>query len=102
MSGPPPQPPRPAGPRTPPPPPPKPWRPPPKPKPTKTRAEALLSVAELAQSWGVSRQHVYNLIHRGELATVDLGHGRAYTRISATAASEFIAGRSRQARRAAA
>lgn len=35
--------------------------------------KSRLSVAQLADTWGVSRQHVYNLIERGELQAVRIG-----------------------------
>lgn len=53
--------------------------------------EELLPVAEVAQRWRCSKNHVYDLIAKGELRAVNLGTGRAKTRIPASAASEFIA-----------
>lgn len=35
--------------------------------------ERRLSVAQLAQAWGCSRQHVYNLIEEGKLRSVRIG-----------------------------
>jgi hypothetical protein len=77
--------------------------PPPKPKPTKaaTTDLTMYSVATLAEMWGCSRVHIYDLIGTGQLATVQLGTGtRAKTRITATAAAAFIARRSSKGRAA--
>ena len=35
--------------------------------------EPRLSVAQLAKTWGVSRQHVYNLIDGGDLHAIRIG-----------------------------
>src|SRR5665213_2968487 len=35
--------------------------------------EPRLSVAQLARTWGVSRQHVYNLIDKGDLRVLRIG-----------------------------
>lgn len=35
--------------------------------------EQRLSVAQLAQAWGCSRQHIYNLIEEGKLRSVRIG-----------------------------
>lgn len=91
MSQPPPQPPRPAG----PPPPPRPSGPP------RVEAEEMFSVLDLAKLWHCSRDHIYDLVAKGELRTVSIGIGRAKTRIPASAAAEFIAKRSSKGRRAA-
>lgn len=37
------------------------------------KIEPRISVAQLADMWGVSRQHVYNLVTTGELPTVRIG-----------------------------
>lgn len=94
-SAPPKQPPRPAGPRptpSPPPRPSRPIRPAPTPKPSKSQAEAerLYTVAEVAELWSCSRQHVYNLIARGELRRSDIGIRGAETRIPASVLAEFV------------
>lgn len=57
---------------------------------TRRTVEELLPVAEVAQRWRCSKNHVYDLIANGELRAVHLGTGRAKTRISASAAEEFI------------
>lgn len=43
--------------------------------------------------WRCSIDHIYDLIARRELRTVQLGNGRAKTRIPASAVEEFIAAR---------
>jgi excisionase family DNA binding protein len=100
MSRPPAQPPRPAGPSPAPRPTPKPQpKPASQPKP-KNEVEELLPVSELAALWRCSVDHIYDLIARHELRTVQLGTGRAKTRIPASAAAEFIAKRSTKGRAA--
>jgi excisionase family DNA binding protein len=47
------------------------------------------SPAELAEALGVTRQHVHNLIQRGELRAVKVGR---CTRIPATEATRLLAG----------
>lgn len=41
--------------------------------------------------WRCSRKHVYALIAQGLIRTVQIGTGRAKTRIPASAAAEFVA-----------
>jgi excisionase family DNA binding protein len=66
---------------------------------TKPAAEALLPVSEVAELWRCSRQHVYNLISKGQLRTVDTGAARqAKTRIPESALAEFVARRSVKAK----
>ena len=36
--------------------------------------ENRLSVAQLAELWGCSRQHIYNLVARQELAAIRVGN----------------------------
>jgi hypothetical protein len=50
----------------------------------------LYSVRTLAGMWECSVDHIYDLIARRELASTQLGTGRAKTRISAAAAADFI------------
>lgn len=50
---------------------------------------ALFPVSEVAELWRCSEQHIYNLIARGRLRTVQIGNGRAKTRIPASALIEF-------------
>lgn len=66
--------------------------------------EALHTVAELAKAWRCSRNHIYDLIVAGRLRSVDIGIGRAKTRIPQSAIDEFeqAQNRDRKARRAAA
>lgn len=64
---------------------------------TKQTVEELLPVAEVAARWRCSANYVYDLIASGELQAVDFGVGRAKTRITATAAADFIAKRTRRA-----
>lgn len=53
--------------------------------------EPLLSVAKVAELWDCSRQHVYNLIHRGVLTSVQVGeNGSAFTRVPESAAVAYI------------
>lgn len=69
--------------------------PPPRPSgPPKQAAEVLYPVSELAKLWRCSDQHLYNLIARKELHSVQIGIGRAKTRIPASAVAEFVARRS--------
>lgn len=62
-----------------------------------TSATQLLSVIEVADRLRVHRSTVYDLIARGELRCVDLGHGRAKTRIRETDLLRFIDARTRAA-----
>jgi hypothetical protein len=52
-------------------------------------AEDLLTVAELAVKWRVSRNFIYDEIARGCLQKVNLGAGRAKTRIPESIADEY-------------
>lgn len=54
-------------------------------------AEILYPVSEVAELWRCSREHVYDLIRRGKLRTVNLGTGRAKTRIPESALKAFTA-----------
>jgi excisionase family DNA binding protein len=40
------------------------------------KREEMIKVAKLANRWGVSRQHVYNLVDRGELPAFRFGGSR--------------------------
>lgn len=53
-------------------------------------AETLYPVAEVAELWRCSRQHVYNLVRRGKLRTTDLGLDEAKTRIPESALAEYV------------
>lgn len=76
--------------------------PPPRPSgPPKQAAEVLYPVSELAELWRCSDQHLYNLIARKELRSVQIGIGRAKTRIPASAVAEFVARRSSKKAKAA-
>lgn len=57
--------------------------------------EPLLTVAEVAALWRCAKGTVYSLISSGELRSVDLGVGRAKTRVPASAANEFQAAHTR-------
>ena len=83
---------------TPPPPGPTTPSPPPGPK----GAEPLYPVREVALLWFCSEDHVYDLINTGQLGSVQLGIGRAKTRVPASAMAKFIEKRSTPARRRAA
>jgi excisionase family DNA binding protein len=81
-----------------------PTKPEPPPRPTgppRQTAEVLYPVSELAELWRCSDQHIYNLIARRELRSIQLGMGRAKTRIPASAAAEFVARRSSKKAKAA-
>lgn len=56
-------------------------------------AETLYRVAEVAALWRCSREHVYEQIRRGRLRTVNIGTGRARTRVPESALSEFTQAR---------
>jgi len=76
--------------------------PPPKPRPIKAVAagDVMYPVAELAALWRCTPQHIYNLIAAKQLASVQIGLGRAKTRVPASAAAEFVARRAAKARAA--
>ncbi len=59
-------------------------------------AEALLPVSELAALWRCSRDHIYDLIASGELVKVNLGKGRAKTRVPESSANAYIKRNSRK------
>lgn len=50
----------------------------------------LYSAPQLAELWDCSRTHVYELIKKGELPTVDIGIGRPKMRVTAEVAHAFI------------
>jgi predicted DNA-binding protein YlxM (UPF0122 family) len=52
-------------------------------------AEDLYTVAELAVKWRVSKNFVYDEIVRGNLQKVNLGSGRARTRIPESIADQY-------------
>lgn len=53
-------------------------------------AEVLYPVSEVADLWRCSREHVYELIRRGRIRTVNLATGRAKTRIPESALREYL------------
>lgn len=55
----------------------------------------LLSVTEVASLLSCSRDTVERIIDRGELPIVDIGHGRAKTRVRRSALEAWIASRER-------
>lgn len=57
----------------------------------------LLTVAETAQRLRCCRNTVYAFIARGELACLDIGTGKAKTRIPESVLEQFIADRLRRA-----
>lgn len=65
-------------------------------------AEPLLPVSEVAQLWRCSPDHVYALIAAGELASLNLGRGRAKTRIPESALADYVARNTRRTKGAAA
>lgn len=64
-------------------------------------AEEMLTVAELAERWRVSKNFIYDLISKGKLAATNLGEGRAKTRIAESVAAEYIRTRTRKVVRSA-
>lgn len=50
----------------------------------------LLTIPETAAELRCSRRHVYDLIARGQLRPVDIGHGRSKTRIRGDDLSDYI------------
>lgn len=60
-------------------------------------APALLRVSEVAARMQCSRQHVYDLIAAGQLAAIDIGMGRAQTRVREDELEAYIAARTRRA-----
>lgn len=67
---------------------------------TRPKPETWFTVAEVAEAWRVSLNYVYDLIAKNEIRSTDLGHGRAKTRIPASAIAEFEAKRTREDRKA--
>lgn len=57
--------------------------------------EPWFTVAEIATAWGVSKNTVYDLIAANELGSVDIGQGRARTRIPQAAIDDFMRRRGR-------
>lgn len=63
-------------------------------------AEILYPVAEVAEKWRCSRDHIYDLISAGKLRTVPLGTGkRAKTRVPESALKEYIERNAQRAER---
>lgn len=58
-------------------------------------AVRCLRVPDAAEVLACSRDHVYDLIARGELRAVDIGHGRAKTRIRTDDLQAYIDRRTR-------
>jgi len=57
-----------------------------------TKPERLYSVAEIAKLWSCSRQHVYNLIASGQLASVQATVAkRAWTRVPESDLAAYVA-----------
>ncbi|GAA1550678.1 hypothetical protein GCM10009827_084170 [Dactylosporangium maewongense] len=52
-------------------------------------AEILYTVSELAALWRCSKNFIYDEISRGRLQSVNLGAGRAKTRIPESIADEY-------------
>lgn len=57
---------------------------------TPQSAETLFPVTEVAELWRCSPRHVYREIARGRLRTVQIGNGRAKTRIPASALADYV------------
>ena len=60
-------------------------------------AEELVPVAELAEKWRCSKNLIYDLIASGQLRSVNLGRGRAKTRIPESAIADYLKANSRRA-----
>lgn len=52
-------------------------------------AEEWHPVAHLAEKWHCSKNHVYDLIAKGELRSIQLGLGKAKTRVPQSAVDEY-------------
>jgi len=65
-------------------------------------AETLYPVAEVAEMWRCSREHVYEQIRRGRLRSVQIGTGKAKTRIPESALTDFVEKNSRRTKERAA
>jgi excisionase family DNA binding protein len=65
-------------------------------------AETLYPVAEVAEMWRCSREHVYEQIRRGRLRSVQIGTGKAKTRIPESALADFVDKNSRRTKERAA
>lgn len=61
--------------------------------------ERQYSVAELADLWGCSKDHIYRLIGEGFLGSTDIGEGRAKTRIPESEAADYLKRNTRPARK---
>lgn len=57
-----------------------------------------MPVREVAELWRCSRDHVYDLITAGQLRVVNLGRGRAKTRIPESELAAFVRRHARNAR----
>jgi excisionase family DNA binding protein len=63
-------------------------------KPESKRKSAVLTVKQFADRFGVSRQHVFNLIEAGQLQAVNIGIGTLqFWRIPVAAADRYEAER---------
>lgn len=60
----------------------------------------LWRIPEVAARLGVARGTVYDLISRGELRVVDIGHGRSKSRVRDDDLAAFIDERTRAVRQA--
>lgn len=60
-------------------------------------AEPLLPVTEVASLWRCSVRHVYRIIAAGQLRVVQLGTGRAKTRVPESALAEYVQRNQRRA-----
>jgi excisionase family DNA binding protein len=56
----------------------------------------LLSITEVARRLDCSRDTVERIVDRGELAIVDIGNGRAKSRIRCAELEQWIASRTRR------
>lgn len=65
------------------------------PKPTAKQPPLLLTVREAAETLRCSPATIYRLISTGALESVDIGQGRAKTRVPRAAVEKFVADRTR-------
>ncbi len=60
-----------------------------RPAPERPEVEKFFTVAEVADSWACSPDHVYRLIARRELAAIDIGIGKPKLRVAASALAAY-------------
>lgn len=68
-------------------------------RPSSRPPNALLSVKEVAALLSASPDHVYDLIARGDITSIDIGVRSAMTRIRPSELDRYLESRTRPARR---